>query len=358
MRVVTPVGSIGWKGGDNYVLSLNQVLKELDTLGSITLIEHASVAKKINKFKFIFSRRGCEIIAYQIYGHLGINLPWPIVSRKKFPIFWIPDVQDLDHPENFDVEDLIDRNKQRLKVITLQGFFYFSSKVMESRFLAEYPSAKSLGIIRFTSNLEIANHDGNDLESHCSCFKTNEYIYAPNQWWIHKNHKNLIAGYNLYRQNGGKKHLVLTGPQVDSRRPELEGEILELIRSAPHEIHNFGVTSREIQSELFVNCGYVAQVSFYEGWSTIVEESLKQQKHLLLSDIPVHREQLNGENAVSFCEANDPVAIAEGFERMDRYSLTIQCDYRLRQERFRDDVFSVLLRYQKSVSFFRRITFR
>ena len=349
MKVVLPLGSIGWKGGDSYVESLRIILEELINDKQIEVVEYRSIAHFVFKFKKLLGKRLCEVISYQIYGHSAVNLPWPIVARKRRPIFWIPDIQDLEVPENFDSNEVKRRDRERTRVINRGGFFYFSSAYMESAFLKHYPSAKSVGVVRFTSNMTFERVETVDPQIECKCFNDNSYLYAPNQWWIHKNHKLLIGAYSLYRMTGGKKHLVLSGPQNDSRAPELESEILDLILTTPYEIHNFGLISRNFQIGLFLNSAFVVQVSSYEGWSTIVEESLKFQKPLLLSDIPVHREQASNEPLAQFCNSNDVSSIAVALKEMDNHNEHLKCNYDFRQGRFKNDLIRMLEKYKSNI---------
>ena len=345
MKIVLPLGSIGWKGGDNYVESLRSALQNLEKERKIKLVKYKPFETFVSKFGKFLSPRNREILAYQLYGHRAVNLPWPIVAKKRNPIFWIPDVQDLDLPGNFDENEIKRRREERVAIMRRGGYFYFSSKSIEEKFKKTYPAAKTLGNIRFTSNLSLENADQSSIENLCKCIDSGNFMYAPNQWWIHKNHKTLIEAYNLYRSQGGTRHLALTGPQNDSRRPGLEQEILELINASPYEIHNFGLASRELQTTLFLKCAYVVQVSNYEGWSTIVEEALKFQKMLVLSDIAVHKEQLQGESLAKFCKPNVPNSISEAFREMDMEGSSHYCNYMLREQRFQDDIVYILKQY-------------
>lgn len=347
MKVVLPLGSIGWKGGDNYVSSLRTALESLEEEERVVLVKYGPYERFVNIFGRILAPRAKEILAYQLYGHSALNLPWPIVAKKRKPIFWIPDVQDLDLPGNFDENELERRSKERLSIMERKGFFYFSSKSIESKFVSHYPKARSLGVIRFTSNLTLENVHQDHDPALCSCIDAGNYMYAPNQWWVHKNHKNLIESYNLYRSSGGNKHLVLTGPQSDSRIPELENEILDLIEKSPYEIHNFGLVSRELQTKLFLNSAYVVQVSKYEGWSTIVEEALKFQKKLVISNIAVHKEQLLGESLAHFCDPEDVNSIASTLRSLDSDIAHGNCNYHLRQGRFKNDILEILIAYKR-----------
>jgi hypothetical protein len=52
-----------------------------------------------------------------------------------------------------------------------------------------------------------------------------------------------------------------------------------------------GLVPRRAQIEMMRRSLAVVQPSLFEGWSTVVEDARVLGKPLLLSDIPVHREQ-------------------------------------------------------------------
>lgn len=57
------------------------------------------------------------------------------------------------------------------------------------------------------------------------------------------------------------------------------------------QFHTIGVISYSEVLALMAGAAAVINPSFFEGWSTTVEEAKSMGKVVLLSDIPVHREQ-------------------------------------------------------------------
>ena len=87
--------------------------------------------------------------------------------------------------------------------------------------------------------------------------------------------------------------MVCTGSTHDARSSDFFQNLLTRIASARLS-SNFtilGLVPREDFLGLLRDCVAVIQPSFYEGWSTSVEEAKAFGKTILLSDIPVHREQ-------------------------------------------------------------------
>ncbi len=57
------------------------------------------------------------------------------------------------------------------------------------------------------------------------------------------------------------------------------------------------------------NAEFIVQPSLCEGWGTVLEDAKVLDKTVLLSDIPVHREQKN-EKCILF-DPKDPAALAD-----------------------------------------------
>ncbi len=65
-----------------------------------------------------------------------------------------------------------------------------------------------------------------------------------------------------------------------------------------------GLIPKEDQLQLLRLCSVVVQPSLFEGWSTVVEEAVALGKRLVLSDLPVHREQ-----SPPFAEYFEPTSV-------------------------------------------------
>ena len=91
-----------------------------------------------------------------------------------------------------------------------------------------------------------------------------------------------------------------------------------------------GFISREDQLGLIQNSLAVIQPSKFEGWSTVVEDAKALNKYLLLSSIPVHREQLK--NNGSFFDSDDFVKLVFFIDK----SLKHQFEYS--QENYNNNV--------------------
>jgi glycosyltransferase involved in cell wall biosynthesis len=89
-------------------------------------------------------------------------------------------------------------------------------------------------------------------------------------------------------------NLVCTGAFSDYRNPEYSDTIKERITSLgiSDNINLLGMVDRDVFNSLLGESALLINPSLFEGWSTTVEEGKMASKSMLLSDIPVHREQV------------------------------------------------------------------
>jgi glycosyltransferase involved in cell wall biosynthesis len=92
----------------------------------------------------------------------------------------------------------------------------------------------------------------------------------------------------------------------------------------------------------------VIQPSLFEGWSTVIEDARMLGRPLIVSDIPVHREQI--ETSGTFFEPTNPLSLAHALITMDS-SLEPGPDP-AREAQARQELDR---RYQKSIEGFLRI---
>ncbi|WP_353685212.1 glycosyltransferase [Mesorhizobium sp.] len=143
------------------------------------------------------------------------------------------------------------------------------------------------------------------------------YLHVSNQFRAHKNHAVVIDALGRARVIT----VVSTGNVQDRRNSQLVEMLIQRAREA-NCVANFKMLGIVPYAELAALMKYSAGVynpSFFEGWSMAVEAAKSLGKTLVLSDIPVHREQAP-QHAVYFA----PDAPADLCDRMldilDSYS--------------------------------------
>lgn len=82
----------------------------------------------------------------------------------------------------------------------------------------------------------------------------------------------------------------------DYRAPEYIEELKKFFELPVISAHTIltGFIDRQEQIIIMKNAEYMIQPSLFEGWGTVVEDAKVLDKTVLLSDIPIHREQRNG----------------------------------------------------------------
>jgi len=119
------------------------------------------------------------------------------------------------------------------------------------------------------------------------------YLYLPNQFWRHKNHALVVEALALLQTRGEAPLVLATGNPSDFREPDHYAALLARVREGGLEgrFRVLGVVPHADVLGLMVHSDAVLNPSFFEGWSTTVEEAKALGVQLVLSDLPVHREQ-------------------------------------------------------------------
>ncbi len=120
-----------------------------------------------------------------------------------------------------------------------------------------------------------------------------DFVFLPNQLWRHKNHMLAIDAAAVLKRRGENRVILVTGRGEDPRRPAYPAELAAAIaaRGVGDGIRFLGSVEHRLVQALMVRANALLNPSHFEGWSTTVEEAKGCGTPLLLSDIPVHREQ-------------------------------------------------------------------
>lgn len=207
-------------------------------------------------------------------------------------IGWIPDFQHRHLPSFFSEKECALRDRAYENLLENCDRVVVSSETAYQDVVNFYPAyTDRVSILHFSVRFP-------DPSTICSV-KTlqelygfsGEYVYIPNQFWIHKNHAVIIDA--LAAMGEAAPLCLLTGSTHDYRHPEHFSMLMNKARAAGVEecFRVLGVVPYEHVLSLMAHSRFVLNPSLFEGWSTTVEEAKAMGKPLLLSDIPVHREQ-------------------------------------------------------------------
>ena len=231
-------------------------------------------------------RQGGADIAF-LRGFPGRDFRIPTLS-------WFPDFQYLHYPEMFPPAEVEQLDKTIKDIAQYSTRVILSSETAKKDFLQLVPKyAHKACVLSFVSFLDESIYSQSVREI-CNEYSLPErFIYLPNQFWKHKNHRLVLEALTLARRECPQVVIVSTGLLSDYRDSRYASEFLaDVSRSGNRD--NFillGIVPRNHMFAIMRQSLCVIQPSLFEGWSSIVEEVKSLGKTVLLSDIPVHREQ-------------------------------------------------------------------
>jgi glycosyltransferase involved in cell wall biosynthesis len=216
-------------------------------------------------------------------------------------IYWFADFQFLHLPELFPGLDVDTEIRKIRKSIRRTDAFILSSHAAYEDFrrIAPADCMARAHVLQFVSQpdtrLSVVDDDVGKDSIECKYGFTGRYFFLPNQFWIHKNHWLVFKAVAELKARGVEVLVICTGnlsdyrvkgsEHVDSLRKFIADNSLE------RNVLILGLIPYEDVLFLMRNCLAVINPSRFEGWSSSVEEAKSIGKSVLLSDIPVHREQ-------------------------------------------------------------------
>jgi glycosyltransferase involved in cell wall biosynthesis len=225
----------------------------------------------------------------QILSHSGsIFLPGNLKT-----IAWIPDFQHIHLPSFFCKKEIYRRNKIYKEWLSKCDIVIFSSaSAKKDSEIFDKNYYKNSRILHFLPEISL-NQESKFALISSKYDIPQSFFYVPNQFWAHKNHIVIIEALKILKSRDIEIVVIMTGAMDDNRSREHIASIKA--KSIEYNLQkNFkmlGVVPYEIVIELIRNCQAVINPSFFEGWSSSVEEAKALGKITILSDIEVHREQ-------------------------------------------------------------------
>jgi len=238
------------------------------------------------------------------YGSLGENSTLPTIG-------WLPDFQHKYLPDFFSQDELQIRDKMFQTTCEECTCVIFSSKTAKSDAEKYYPDYREkYRVLHFvTGNMNL--DDLPDFISLKEKYQINEsYFIVPNQFWIHKNHAIILEVLKILKLQGCPITVIATGNTSDYRQPDYFCSIQKRIEeyNISENFKVLGIVPYSDLIQLMIHSIAVINPSLFEGWSTSVEETKTLNLNVILSDIPVHREQ-NPEKGIFF-PPHDPEELA------------------------------------------------
>jgi glycosyltransferase involved in cell wall biosynthesis len=308
-----------------HILTSNKkALEELEQITGYSNMKFVSDTIQYNKLETFINKVSRKLINRKIIVK-KIKLDWlfPLfdipnsLSHISNLVFWIPDLQEKYLQDFFSKEELAIRHKRCLNMIRLNHKIVFSSESALNDFNTFYPNSKNpKAVLPFavthpdlTSKKIIEVKEKFGIEG--------DYYFSPNQFWQHKNHIAIIEAIKILKDRGILVKVVFTGKEYDYRNPnyttDLKNKVTEY--KLESEVLFLGFIDRIEQLILMKNAIAVIQPSLFEGWSTVVEDAKALNQTLIVSNIAVHKEQL--EEKAYYFSPNDYTQLANTIEEIN-----------------------------------------
>lgn len=122
-----------------------------------------------------------------------------------------------------------------------------------------------------------------------------EYLYLPNQYWVHKNHVVVLKALALIKKKYKNKKILIisSGNSYDHRSPHHFQKIREYIdnnKLNKSYIYIGTIPHNDVLSLMF-HSKAVINPSKFEGRSSTVEQAKSLGKIIILSNLKIHKEQ-------------------------------------------------------------------
>lgn len=233
-------------------------------------------------------------------------------SRFSIPtLAWLGDFQHKALPEMFPRGMSLRREvrfRSVLRTATLLYVLSHADRVLGARY---YPrSTAKLRALPFTVGVPPEAHERDPGATADKYGVPPKFILFPGQFWKHKNHLAVVEAVWRLKEEGLRATIVSCGNPVDHRDPTHAPLVIRRITElgVGEQFKVLGVIPRHDFWALMRASAAVLNPSLYEGWSTPVEEAKALGAPLLLSDLPVHREQEPAQ--ASFFDPRRPDSLA------------------------------------------------
>jgi Glycosyltransferase len=320
----TFMGGHHWLGGYNYLLNLLYVLKQhaADSVDPFLHVGDDVAKADIDPFLMILgpervitspvfrqSRKrlrdvtsfvlGTNLSSERVFRKQGIGVVFESSSyygwRFEIPVIaWLPDFQHRHLPQLFDWKGYWKREVGFRAQLLSGRTLLVSSEDARQDLERFYGKQKSFVHVVPFAVRRPGPEKRDDPESIRVKYRLPpSFFFLPNQFWKHKNHSLVIDALKIAKDEGYEVVVAASGNPKDPRHPGLFEQLQEKVRISGLQ-ENFkylGMVPYKDLIGLMESANAVLNPSLFEGWSTTVEEAKSLGAPLILSDIPVHREQ-------------------------------------------------------------------
>jgi glycosyltransferase involved in cell wall biosynthesis len=224
---------------------------------------------------------------------------------------WFPDFQYIHLPEMFKEGETELLHNFVNELAIYNDRIFLSSNTALNDFKTAFPDHAHKGrVLQFVADMDASIYRRSPAWV-CEYYHISKrFFFLPNQIWKHKNHLGVLKALSVAREKDPGIKVVSSGLFSDYRHPLYPSEVLAQISEMNLREHfiPLGYIPKEHVLTLARQSLAVLQPSFFEGWSTTVEEAKSLGKEVILSDTPIHREQ--APSHATFFDVQDPEALA------------------------------------------------
>lgn len=352
---IPAIGGPQWLGGRNYMLNLVRTLAdfgpddfevtifaaeaedaELDALAALprTRVVRDAALRPAGKNRRLAAAltAGSDPVILRLFRDAGITIGFEVGEyfgwRLPMPmIAWMPDFQHRRLPHLFSASGWLKRELGFRAQAATRNTIMLSSADSERDCQIFYPRSRGrTHTVRFAVEPNRTLTNDAALKRAAALQLPERFFFLPNQLWLHKNHVLAIrAAAHLAKDDPAV--VVASGHGIDARVPNLRAELTEIIaREGLQERFRLldGLPYHDVQA-LTLACSAIVNPSRFEGWSTTVEEAKAVGTPLILSDLPVHREQ---SPTARFFGVDDPQGLADALAATPTRTADLICEGR------------------------------
>lgn len=248
----------------------------------------------------------------------------PVNYLEKKAIYWIPDFQECYYPQFFEPSQIEFRKNRGNRAMNMPHDLVLSSQSCLDDFNLFF-GKKQIGNVYVVPFVSAIENELIDLsEEYCHeilkkhSLREYKYVLVSNQFWQHKNHIVVFEAIKLAVSTGRlcDYFFVFTGELKDYRNSNYYQQLLDITKQneIAANMKILGFINRKEQLALMKKAYVVLQPSLFEGWGTVVEDAKVLDKTIVLSDISVHREQMN--NKCHLFDPNSPESLIQVLENV------------------------------------------
>lgn len=219
--------------------------------------------------------------------------------RNTCAVSWIPDFQHIHLPGMFSGKEIAARNQLFLNIAQKSDLVILSSQAACKDFKQNWPDyadmARVLHFVAQPARRLLLDDPVSEQDVLKKYEIAEKFFFIPNQFWKHKNHRTVFAAMKELKDSGTDILVVCSGAMNEYRNDEHIGELKKLIEENHLKVKMLGLIDYDDVIVLMKKSIAVINPSLFEGWSSTVEECKSIGKNMILSDIPVHREQRHPE---------------------------------------------------------------